>query len=102
MKNASTAPTFDEDAPITQEDIDSGKLVLRQRTAGRAVPPKKRVTLYLDAALVEHFKQMAGERGYQTLINETLRSSVRRDDITATLRQVIREELNAQKAATPI
>lgn len=29
MKKKSTTPTFDDDAPITQGDIDTGKLVLR-------------------------------------------------------------------------
>ena len=99
MKKKSTTPTFDDDTPITQTDIDDGKLMLRKRAAGRVVLPKKRVTLYLDAALVEHFKHMAGERGYQTLINETLKSSVQNADIAETVRQVIREELKGRKAA---
>jgi hypothetical protein len=63
------------------------------------IPPKKRVTLYLDAALVERFKSMAGERGYQTLINETLKSSFQQTDIAETLRKVIREEMPGRKAA---
>jgi uncharacterized protein (DUF4415 family) len=99
MKKKSTTPTFDEDAPITQGDIDAGKLVLRQRTAGRVIQPKKRVTLYLDAVLIERFKRMAGDRGYQTLINETLKSSVHQADIAEILRQVIREEMRGPKAA---
>ncbi|WP_310449320.1 BrnA antitoxin family protein [Sulfuritalea sp.] len=99
MKKKSTTPTLDDDTPITQADIDDGKLILRKRSAGRVVLPKKRVTLYLDAALVEHFKHMAGERGYQTLINETLKSSVQTADIAETVRRVIREELKGRKAA---
>ncbi|MCM2288096.1 MAG: BrnA antitoxin family protein [Sulfuritalea sp.] len=99
MKKKSTTPILDDDTPITQADIDSGKLILRKRSAGRVVLPKKRVTLYLDAALVEHFKHMAGERGYQTLINETLKSSVQTADIAETVRRVIREELKGRKAA---
>jgi uncharacterized protein (DUF4415 family) len=99
MKKKSTTQTFDEDAPITQGDIDTGKLVLRQRTAGRLIPPKKRVTLYLDAALVERFKSMAGARGYQTLINETLKSSIQQVDIAETVRQVIREEMRSREVA---
>ncbi len=75
-----------------------GKLVLVKRVAGRVVPPKKRVTLYLDAAVVERFKQQAGERGYQTLINETLKSSFEHADIEETLRKVIREELRTKVA----
>jgi len=97
MKRRSTTATFDDEAPITQCDIDAGKLVLRRRTLGRVVQPKKRVTLYLDAILVERFKRMAGDRGYQTLINETLKSSMHQTDIADILRQVIREEKLARK-----
>ena len=99
MSKKSTTATFDEDAPITQADIDTGKLVLRKRVEGRVVKPKKRVTLYLDATLVDRFKQMAGERGYQTLINEVLKNSLQQSDIEATIRRVIREELKERKAA---
>jgi len=48
---------------------------------------------------VERFKEMAGERGYQTLINETLKSSLQQSDMEATIRKVIREELKPRKAA---
>ncbi len=99
MRKKSITASFDEDTPITQEDIDAGKLILRKRVAGRVAQPKKRVTLYLDAALVEQFKSMAGERGYQTLINETLKNSLHQADIEATIRKVIREELKSRKAA---
>jgi len=88
--------TCNDDAPITQADIDSGKLILRKRVAGRVVQPKKRVTLYLDAGIVEHFKDLAGERGYQTLINETLKGTLRQEDLEETLRKVIREELKTR------
>jgi uncharacterized protein (DUF4415 family) len=90
---------FNEDTPITQRDINTGKLLLRKRVAGRVLLPKKRVTLYLDASIVDHFKDVAGARGYQTLINETLKTTLRRADLEATLRKVIREELKNRKAA---
>lgn len=100
MKKKSTTKTFDEDAPITQDDIDAGKLVmLRREAGGRVVQPKKRVTLYLDAALVDRFKTLAGDRGYQTLINETLKTSLQQADIETTIRRTIREELKGHKAA---
>lgn len=100
MKKKSTTATFNENAPITQSDIDTGKLVLRKRTPGGGVVlPKKRVTLYLDAMLVERFKDMAGDRGYQTLINETLKTSLHQADIETTIRKVVREELKGRKAA---
>jgi hypothetical protein len=31
MSKKSTSTTFDEDAPITQSDIESGKLVMRKQ-----------------------------------------------------------------------
>ena len=99
MKKKSTTASFDDEVPITQADIDTGKLVLRRRTAGRVVQPKKRVTLYLDAVLVERFKRIAGDRGYQTLINETLKSSVHQADLADTLRQIIREEMRGKRKA---
>lgn len=99
MSKKSITATFNEDTPISQVDIDAGKLVLRQRIEGRVIQPKKRVTLYLDATLVERFKVMAGERGYQTLINETLKSALQQSDIETTIRKVIREELNDRKTA---
>jgi uncharacterized protein (DUF4415 family) len=99
MSKKSITAIFDEDTPITQGDIDAAKLVLRKRVEGKAVQPKKRVTLYLDATLVERFKEMAGERGYQTLINEALKNSLQQADIETTIRKVIREELKQRKAA---
>ncbi len=98
MSKKSTT-VIDDDAPITQKDIDAGRLVLRQREGGRVVQSKKRVTLYLDAAIVEHFKKTAGERGYQTLINETLRQSLEHADIESTIRKVIREEMKNPNVA---
>ena len=99
MSKKSISGKSEEDAPITQADIDSGKLVLRKRVDGRVVQPKKRVTLYLDAELIERFKAMAGERGYQTLINDTLNNSLLHADLEATLRKVIREELKRKSLA---
>lgn len=39
---------------------------------------KSRITIYLDADIVEHFKAQAGNSniGYQTLINQTLREKI--------------------------
>ena len=93
MKKKSTTATFDPDTPITQADIDVGALIPTKRIAGRAVTPKKRVTLYLDAALVDEFKRRAGARGYQTIINETLKTSLSQASLEGVLRRVIREDL---------
>jgi len=43
--------------------------------------------------VVEYFKALAGGRGYQTLINETLKSSIRAEGLETMLRRVIQEEL---------
>jgi len=61
---------------------------------------KQRVTIMLDAAVIAYFKAKAGERGYQTLINQALHEAMREDgrngQMEETLRRVIREEMRAQ------
>ena len=47
----------------------------------------------LDTPIIEHFKATAGERGYQTLINDALRRAVEGEHLAANLRTIIREEL---------
>jgi len=58
---------------------------------------KRRVNMFLDTFIVEYFKAQAGERGYQTLINDALAEYIRSQALEDTLRRVIREEL--QRAA---
>ena len=58
---------------------------------------KKRISIMLDAAVIEHFKSMAGERGYQTLINDALRKTMAGEQTVNQVRQVVREELAAYK-----
>jgi uncharacterized protein (DUF4415 family) len=68
------------------------------RVAGRVVPRgKRRLTMYLDAAVVEFFKARAGARGYQTLINEALKQAIERESLEDTLRRVLREEAATYK-----
>ena len=50
------------------------------------LPNKQRVNIFLDGAAVEHFKSKAGDRGYQTLINEA-------QSLEGIVRRTIREEL---------
>lgn len=59
---------------------------------------KSRITIFLDNDILSEFKQRAEQtgKGYQTLINDTLRADLK--DSTApltvrTLRKVLREEL---------
>lgn len=91
---ATTSPEPADDAPVRRADIATGKLVLRQRGAAGAVLPKKqRVNIFLDGAVVDHFKARAGDRGYQTLINEALKQAIQAETIEAVVRKTIREEL---------
>ena len=58
-----------------------------------AAKGKVRVNMYLDADIVAFFKAKAGGRGYQTLINDTLRENVGSQNLEKLLRRVIRDEL---------
>ncbi len=94
MSNATSSPPFDDPddyGPVTQADLDRATF----RVGRRPAPRKQRVTIMLDTGLIEYFKTQAGERGYQTLINETLRQAVEREALVDTLRRVVREELQA-------
>ncbi len=87
-----------EETPLRAKDIASGKVVPRKRAAdGAVIRPKQRVNIYLDSAVVEHFKSLAGERGYQTLINEALKESIRAQSLEKTIRHAIRQELKEYK-----
>ena len=97
MSKPSTAKISSEprqDAPLRRADIAAGKLALRKRAAGgAALPNKRRVNIFLDGAVIAHFKAKAGERGYQTLINEALKQAIQAQTIEGVVRRTIREEL---------
>jgi len=83
---------------LTPEMVATGAL----RVGGKPVPRgKRRLTMYLDAAIVEFFKSRAGTRGYQTLINETLKQAIERESLEDTLRRVIREEHATYQIGSP-
>lgn len=61
-------------------------------------PNKVRITIRLDADIIEHFKGLVHEAGggnYQTLINDALRDHIVDGDkaLEKRLRRIIREEL---------
>jgi uncharacterized protein (DUF4415 family) len=94
MKKKSFDPKVDEAPPITIEDIESGKVILVERGPdGRILPGKQRVNIFLDRAVIDFFKAKAGARGYQTLINDSLRDVVRGEDLAKLIRRTIRQEL---------
>jgi uncharacterized protein (DUF4415 family) len=97
-------PATSDDAPrLTQADFDRAKFRIAGQEASkpewqssvRAKAGKQRINIMLDAPIVEHFKALAGERGYQTLINDTLRRAVAGERLEADLRAIIREELHS-------
>ena len=62
---------------------------------------KTRITLYLDNDVLEHFRVISEQtgRGYQTLINEALKTQVGRAEQVLTpevVRRIVREELALQ------
>jgi hypothetical protein len=82
-------------------DFSKGK-----RGAVLASPGKTRITIMLDDDVIEHFRTLGDAQGtgYQTLINALLRKAITvpkkrtADDkplTVATLRRVLREELQA-------
>ena len=96
-----TQAAIDElsETPTTQADFDSGKLMLVKRNAsGAVVQTKQRINIFLDSATVQYFKAKAGERGYQTLINETLKQSMQAESLEGVIRKTIRDELRKQHA----
>ena len=75
------------------EDFSKGK----RGPIVKASPNKVRVTIRLDADVIEFFKNRvhrAGGGNYQTLINDALRQHIRAQDkeLENTLRRIIREE----------
>lgn len=91
---AKTSPDAPDDAPLRRADIAAGRLVLRKRAAmGALLPNKQRVNIFIDGAVIEHFKAKAGERGYQTLINEALKQAIQAESLEGVVRKTIREEM---------
>ncbi|MBN6742249.1 BrnA antitoxin family protein [Acidithiobacillus sp. MC6.1] len=66
---------------------DQGRAAFREQLS------KKQVNMLLDADVLGYFKQKAGGRGYQTLINRTLRESMERESLLDAVRQAVREEM---------
>ncbi len=68
---------------------------------GQVVPQKRktRITIYLDADVINEFRARADKAGYgyQTMINEALRQYLKKEEKPLNkevIRQVIREELD--------
>jgi uncharacterized protein (DUF4415 family) len=80
---------FDEYPELTRSDLAHARF----RVNLREVPRKQRVNIMLDSGIIAFFKAKAGERGYQTLINETLKQAIQGEELEKVLRRILREEL---------
>jgi uncharacterized protein (DUF4415 family) len=88
-ENISSSIDLDE-APLLTE-ADFARAV--HRVGLQPVARKAKINITLDPDVVAWYKARAGGRGYQTLINATLREAMRGKEIEETLRRVLREEL---------
>jgi predicted transcriptional regulator len=78
----------------------------RQGKRGAVLPQqgKTRITIYIDDEVLEAFRQRAEQQGqgYQTMMNQALREYLALSPVSldeATLRRVLREELEEIKGA---
>lgn len=95
MNEKTSLPASDDpdEAPVwSAEDFATAT----HRAGLRPVARKKaKINITLDTDVLAHYRQLAGGRGYQTLINAALREAMRGQQIEQTLRRVIREELRS-------
>lgn len=92
---------YDELPDLTELSLDrgvwkiAGKEVtpLEGKVAFRSELKKKKINITLDPDVLGWYRAQAGGRGYQTLINATLREAMTIHTIEETMRRVIREEL---------
>jgi uncharacterized protein (DUF4415 family) len=100
-----SAEEYEELPELTDDDLDRPDSVWRvgeqavSAAEGRAAflvaMKKQKISITLDPDVLGWFKQQAGGRGYQTLINAALREAMQRKSIEETVRKVIREELHS-------
>lgn len=92
---------YDELPEITDADLARGTWMIngqpttevKARTAASAKLKKQKINITLDPDVLAWYREQAGGRGYQTLINATLREAMRGIQLAETVRAVVREEL---------
>lgn len=98
----SSAPEAGDEAPdLATLDLARGRFERGGRRLGkregraafRRLLRKRPINMLLDETVIEHFRRLAGGRGYQTLINEALREAITREGLEAMLRRIVREEI---------
>lgn len=90
MNKKSSSKISDDTPVVTQADLDRARFRVNLQDA----PRKQRVNIMLDTGVIAFFKTKAGQRGYQTLINETLKQAIHQEEIETILRRIVREELS--------
>ena len=93
-ENISSSIDPDEAPPLT--DADFAHAI--HRIGLQPVNRKTKINITLDPDVVAWYKARARGRGYQTLINATLREAMRGKQIADDLRQIVREELTHRAA----
>lgn len=71
------------------------------KSAFRSILKKQKINLTLDPDVLGWYRAQAGGRGYQTLINATLRDAMTIHTIEGAVRKVIREELHSTAFSIP-
>jgi len=102
---AITPGEYDDAPELTDEDLARAtwRIAGRQvtETEGRAafgaVLKKQKINITLDPDVLAWYRTKAGGRGYQTLINATLREAMRGQQVAETVRQVVREEMRRER-----
>ena len=93
---------YDELPELTEADLERGawKIAGKEvapaegKAAFRSALKKQKINLTLDPDVLGWYRAKAGGRGYQTLINATLREAMTAQTIEDALRKIIREELH--------
>lgn len=87
------------DAPEVTEEMFSKPML---RLGGKTITKGKvRINILLDADIIAYYKTVSGGKGYQTLINATLKQSIFQQDLENTLRRIIREEMGVSIKSAP-
>ena len=66
------------------------------RVAFSAALKKQKINITLDPDVLAWYRSQAGGRGYQTLINATLREAMRGKQMTDSMREVLREVIREE------
>lgn len=92
---------YDELPEATEADLARATWYVDGRVASEAegrsafstALKKQKINITLDPDVLAWYRAQAGGRGYQTLINATLREAMRGVQLAETVRAVVREEL---------